>query len=336
MTAENEGTGATPGGDDPFAYLYRQQGGDGSAAPQPGTPRRSYNQVRTVGERQYGTQQNSQYGAQQNSQYGSQYGSQYSAQHGGRSAQQPNAHYAAPETMPGGRVAAQHHGEGNGSGHGGRGSGRGGSRNGLLVGAMAVVAAVVIGIGAAIYFNGGDEGDRAGDSPEAPAGGQEGEDEREQNKPDSDKLRKGKMIGKKRDAATLALNGGAAVAKDVPNAQGRDGAYVAGMNNGGASATWTVDDVPKDGTYTFFVRYGVPGQDADSTLAVNGQPRQQPLNMSNFGNAKKGEWDKGWTQTFAWVQLKKGQNSFKISCEQGNKCDFNLDRVWLKAGKVER
>lgn len=324
MTAENEGTGATPGGDDPFAHLYRQQGGDGSPAPQPGTPRRSYNQVRTVGERQYGARQ----------------GSQYGAQYGGQNPQQPNAHYAAPETMPGGRAAAQHQGEGNGSGNGrrGHGSGRGrSSRNGLLVGAMAVVAAVVIGIAAAIAFNGGDdEGGKVGNSADAPADDQAGEDDQEQSKPDSDKPRKGEIIGKKRDAATLALGGGAAIAKDIPNAQGRDGAYVAGMNKGGASTTWTINDVPQDGTYTFFVRYGVPGQDADSTLAVNGQPRQQPLNMSNFGNAKKGEWDKGWTETFAWVELKKGQNSFKISCEQGNKCEFNLDQVWLKAGKVKR
>ncbi|MGH3324801.1 MAG: hypothetical protein ACRDOV_10335, partial [Streptomyces sp.] len=67
MTAENDGTGATPAGDDPFAYLYRQQGGDGSTAPtapQPGAPRRSYSQVHTVGERQYG---------------GGQYGGQYGA-----------------------------------------------------------------------------------------------------------------------------------------------------------------------------------------------------------------------------------------------------------------
>ena len=30
--------------------------------------------------------------------------------------------------------------------------------------------------------------------------------------------------------------------------------------------------MPKDGVYTLYVRYGVPGKDADSTLTVNGQP----------------------------------------------------------------
>ena len=55
MTAENNGTGPAPGGDeDPFAYLYRQEGSTGATAQQPGVPRRSYNQVRAVGERQYG------------------------------------------------------------------------------------------------------------------------------------------------------------------------------------------------------------------------------------------------------------------------------------------
>ncbi|MFC4494555.1 hypothetical protein ACFPA8_10470 [Streptomyces ovatisporus] len=314
MTAENDGAGQTPEADDPFGYLYRQQGGDGSTVQQPATPRRSYNQVRTVGERQYGgprTQQTAGYG------------------------QQPNAHYAAPETMTGGRaVTQQHPAQGDdGYGHrGGRGA-RGGSRNGLLVGAIAVVAAVVVGIGAAIYFNSGgsdkaDTGGPASVGGDAQGGGKD--------KADSKKLRKGQLVGKKQDAASLALGGGAAAAGDIPNAQSKNGNYVAAMNNPGASATWTVNDVPKSGAYTLFVRYGVPGEDADSTLTVNGQPRQQPLNMANFGDAKKGEWDKGWTVTFAWVDLKEGQNSFKISCEQGNKCNFNLDQLWLKAGKVER
>ena len=313
MTAENEGAGATPEGDDPFAYLYRQQGGDGSTAPQPGTPRRSYNQVHAVGERQYGgprTQQTT---------YG----------------QQPNAHYAAPETMPGGRAAAQQPPDyGNGDGYrGGHGSGGGRSRNGLLVGAIAVVAAVVIGIGAAIYFNsGGSTNSNAGNSSSA---GGAGED-KQQDKPGPQKVRKGKPIGKKKDAAALTLAGGAAPASDIPNAQAQNGTYVAGMNNTGASTTWTFDNVPKAGVYTLFVWYGVPGEDANSTLAVNGQPRQQPLNMGNFGGAEKGQWDKGWTRTYAYVDLEQGQNNFKISCEQGNQCNFNLDQVWLKAGKVQK
>ena len=68
MTAGNNGA-STPEDDDPFGYLYEdgqaagaqqpRQGGYGYPAPaaQPGVPRTSYNQVRTVGERQYGQQQ---------------------------------------------------------------------------------------------------------------------------------------------------------------------------------------------------------------------------------------------------------------------------------------
>ena len=66
MSAENHGTGM-PEGDDPFAYLYRQEGGaadSGAAAQQPGVPRRSYNQVRAVGERQYPQQGRQTYGSQ--------------------------------------------------------------------------------------------------------------------------------------------------------------------------------------------------------------------------------------------------------------------------------
>ncbi|GGO46327.1 hypothetical protein GCM10012287_16370 [Streptomyces daqingensis] len=311
MTAENEGAGQTPEADDPFGYLYRQQGGDGSTAPQPGTPRRSYNQVRTVGERQYGGPRTQ----------GAGYG------------QQPNAHYAAPETMAGGRAVTQQHPvQSEGNGHRGARAAGGRSRNGLLIGAIAVVAAVVVGIGAAIYFNSGSSEKADTGGPAAGTGDDEGP---KQDEPEDEKLSKGQLVGRKQDAASLALGGGAAAANDVPNAQGKNGNYVGAMNNPGAAATWTTE-VPESGAYTLFVRFGVPGEDADSTLTVNGQAQQKPLSMKNFAQAKKGEWDKGWTRTWAWVDLKEGRNTFKISCEPGNKCNFNLDQMWLKAGQVKQ
>lgn len=328
MTAENDGTGAPSEGDDPFAYLYRQDGDEGSAAPQsggaggpggPGSggPRRSYNQVRVVGERQYGGAGGA--GTQQTAAYG----------------RQTNAHYAAPETMPGGRAAAQQHrGDGDGGGNRrGSGPGGGGSRNGLLIGALAVVAAVVIGIAAAIYFNDSGEKDsqRNGAAADAAAGADGG---KSQQQPGNKQPPKGKPLGKKQDAAKLRLAGGAAAASDIKGAASSDGSYVGSMNITGASATWTTGNVSKPGAYTLYVRYGVPGKDADSTLTVNGRPSSQPLNMSNFGNAEEGDWEKGWTRTYAYVDLKQGANTLKISCETGNSCDFNLDQVWLKAGKV--
>jgi len=50
MTAGNDGT---PENDDPFAYLYRSEGGEQQEpeALQPGTPRTSHHQVTRVGER---------------------------------------------------------------------------------------------------------------------------------------------------------------------------------------------------------------------------------------------------------------------------------------------
>ncbi|THA25805.1 hypothetical protein E4198_14845 [Streptomyces sp. RKND-216] len=324
MTAENQGTGA-PEGDDPFAYLYRQEGGgaEGRAAtaPQPGVPRRSYNQVRAVGERQYGGQQT--YGGQQRGQ------ATAFQQHGTGS---PSAHYAAPETMPGGRAAVRRQGDGSpggpsGRGRGGRGSG--GNRNGLLVVAVAVVAAVVIGIGTAMLFNSDDSGGtgnpQAGTTPTAGAGGEEqdtgGKDEGQKDKP---------LDLPAEDAAALTLGGKATAANDVPGAQSRNGSYVT-MPNAGDSATWS-PEVPKAGKYTVMVRYSVPGRDADSTLVVNGDPHDRPLSMKNFANAKKGDWEKGWTTSYSYVVLQEGRNDITVSCEQGNTCAFALDQVWLKPG----
>ncbi|WP_405804268.1 hypothetical protein [Streptomyces sp. NBC_01187] len=342
MTAENNGTGATPGGgdasqpdtgadDDPFAYLYRQEGGTQQASPgqQPGVPRRSYNQVRAVGERQYGygypqqQQQRGGYGYPQQRSGAGGYG--YPQQAPPPPPQQPSPHYAAPETMAGGRAASRQQ-----AGAGGYGSGSGRrSRTGLMVGAIAVVAAVVIGIGAAIVFNDGNraqgnESDDAGTSEQAGGEPEKGE------KNDSKKDKPAPSGLPKEDAASLTLAGGTQAAKDIPGAKGRGGTYVAGLNNQGASATWDMKNVPSPGQYRLYVRFGVPGKDADATLTVNGKAEGRPLQMKNFSGTKEGDWAKGWQTTWSIVQLKKGQNSVKISCESGNQCDANLDQVWLK------
>lgn len=103
---------STPEDDDPFGYLYADgqaagatppSGGGGYGYPGP----RSYHQVRPVGERQYGQQPTAAYGQapqQQPQAYG-----------------QPNAHYSAPETLPGGApttVTPTQHGGGGGRGRG--------------------------------------------------------------------------------------------------------------------------------------------------------------------------------------------------------------------------
>ncbi|GAA2426854.1 hypothetical protein [Streptomyces macrosporus] len=316
MTAGNNGSG-TPDNDDPFAYLYRSEdgtggGAGGTATQQPGVPRTSYNQVRAVGQRRYGGQQG-----------------QQPPQQPGR----PNAHYAAPETVPGGRAAAR---QGAPAGRG-RAAARGGrNHNGLLIGAIAVVAAVVIGVGAAIAFSDGDDATnpQANGStvPTAEAGGGSAAGDGEGKDENGAEKKPGALP--KEDAASLRPEGGAVVAKEIQGSRARSGAYVAGLDKPGASVSW-VFDVPEAGKYTLFVGYGVPGKDADSTLTVNGKPHGQPLNMRNFAGAGEGEWDKGWTRTFAWVELNKGTNTVKVSCEQGNQCGFVLDQVWLKEGHVK-
>lgn len=329
-TGNNGSNGAsTPEDDDPFGYLYADgqaagaqppQGGGGYGYPgpvgggqqQPGVPRTSYNQVRTVGERQYGQQQAH---AQLPSQQG--YGPQGQQGYG-----QPTAQYAAPETYGGGQQPPHHQPPAP------RGGGRGPNTKGLLVGAVAVVAVVVIGIGVALINNKNGDKDKKKDE----TGSSAGTEVKESPKPSPSSSEKKEEPAElpKQDAATLKLGGPAALARDIKGAKGADGAYVGGFNSVGASASWTFE-APEDGDYTLHVTYGVPGKDAKTSLTVNSeQPRG--INMKNFANAPDGAWDKGWTRTYSYVKLTKGQNTLKLSCEQGDQCEVNLDQVWLTKG----
>ncbi|GGK14394.1 hypothetical protein GCM10011583_52940 [Streptomyces camponoticapitis] len=340
MTAGNNGA-STPEDDDPFGYLYEdgqtaangaqaRRGGYGYPGPasQPGVPRTSYNQVRTVGERQYGqVPQQGAYGQQP--QYGGQqqYGQQqpngqapYGQQPYGQS---PDAHYAAPEA--GGAqtrsVPSQR----------GRGNGGGPNTKGLLIGAVAVVAVVVIGITAALLTNGDDDSKNADGGPtDAPTTGETtapSEDSGKQE-PGDDKP----VELPKQDAATLKLGAPAVLAKDIPGAKGADGAYVT-FNGPGGSASWTVE-LPEAGPYTLFITYGVPGKDAKTSLTINDE-KPRSVNMSNFAKAKEGDWEKGWTTTYAYVNLDKGSNTLKLSCEVGDQCEAILDQVSLEQGQTK-
>jgi hypothetical protein len=346
MTAGNNGA-STPEDDDPFGYLYEdgqaaaaqrgQGGGYGYPGPaaQPGVPRTSYNQVRTVGERQYGQPPQQQYGQQP------QYGQQ---QYAGQQPQQPQQ----PQQGQQGQGGYGYPGPGSGApGQYGqppappaattrsiqtqRGGGRGGPNNkGLLIGAVAVVLIVVVGITIALTTNSDKKTDDAGPST-APTAGQS-----QQPGAGAGGDAKGDKPAKplpKEDAATLQLGPPAAVASAVPGAKGADGTYVSLSGGPGASATWTVD-VPKSGDYTLFTYYGVPGKDAKATLTVDDSP-PNAVKMNNYAEAKEGDWEHGWTLTFNYIQLDKGSNTIKISCEQGDQCDANLDQVKLKAGHVD-
>ncbi|KOV22337.1 carbohydrate-binding protein [Streptomyces sp. XY152] len=304
MTAGNNGA-STPEDDDPFGYLYADGQANGAQPPSGGYGYpNSVNRVRPVGTRQYGQQ--AQPAPQQQGAYG-----------------QPNAHYAAPETLPGGATTATSHQ----SSHGGGGRGRGPNTKGLLIGAIAVVAAVVIGISVAML--GGDDEDGGGNQADAsPTQTQdEGEPTPSASKggPDEEKTELPTT-----DAQALSLGGGAAKASDVKGAKADGGVYVAGFNQVGAKVTWTVDGIKEAGSYRFYTRYGIPGVDADATLVVNGKAETRPLNMKNFGGTPKDDWEKGWQTTWANVNLNEGTNTIELACNEGNQCNANLDQFWLQ------
>ncbi|RSS35463.1 carbohydrate-binding protein [Streptomyces sp. WAC07061] len=325
-----------PGDDDPFGYLYAdgqaagatppgQGGGYGYPGPtaggppgaQPGVPRTSYNQVRTVGERTYGGQRGAVPQQQAPQSYQAQYQAPEALQAGGYGVpQQPSAQTAQSQSVPPRR--------------GGRGGGS--SRRGLLIAAVAVVAAVGIGIGAAVVF--GKDKDKDKDGKNQATGPTQAA--QPSKKPDNDTsaspepskapLPKGEAAG-----AGMALTGGATLQSSVAGSKSTGGQYVGNFNQTGAALTWTAE-LPEAGDYTLNVNYAVPGKDAKVTLTVNGQSPTQSLNLANFSKAEAGAWDKGWTRTYAFVTLKKGTNTMKISCEAGNQCDAIFDQLRLTSG----
>ncbi|SHI18101.1 CBM35 domain-containing protein [Streptomyces sp. 3214.6] len=322
MTPGNNGA-STPEDDDPFGYLYADGQANGAQPPSGGGygyPN-SVNRVRAVGERQYGQPQQPQ---QQTAQYG-QYGQPPTVpqQQGGYG--QPNAHYAAPENFgAGGPSTGRQPAQG-----GGGGRSRGPNTKGLLIGAVAVVAAVVIGI--VVVMTNGDS-DKKDDNK---AGGQTSSSASAPQSPSpsasaSDDASKGDLPAI--DAKALSLEGGTALASNVKGAKAAGGTYVGNFNHVGAAVTWNVSGIPEDGKYTLYVTYGVPGKDGNATLTINGTAQGRPLSMKNFAHAPEGDYEKGWTNTWGNITLNKGTNTIKISCEQGNSCDANLDQLSLQAG----
>ncbi|MFJ4435046.1 CBM35 domain-containing protein [Streptomyces sp. NPDC088923] len=327
---ENPGAAGTEE-DDPFGYLYADGQSAGARPPSGGgygyPGQRSHHQVRAVGERQYG------YG------YPPKESQQSAPGQGAPTAaypQQQNAHYAAPENLPGGPPAGGGRRAANGQG-GGRGGGRGRGPNnkGLLIGAVAVVCAVAVGITVAVVTGGSGDDKQAAKDPAPSATASEGHGgEGDDKQPGDDASKEPVEELPKADAKTLQLSGGPSVASDVEGAKADGGSYVAGFNKPGAKLTWNVS-VPKAGEYTVFLDYGVPGKDQQASLYVNGGDRRD-LSLKNWAQAPEGDWEKGWTTSYVFANLTKGTNAISFSCDQGDSCDANFDRVWLKAGHVTK
>ncbi|MFJ9342697.1 CBM35 domain-containing protein [Streptomyces sp. NPDC101733] len=336
-----------PEDDDVFGYLYADGQAAGAAPPtsgggygypgpaagghsgaQPGVPRTSHHQVRSVGDRPYGGQRGGVPPQQQQSPaYQAQYQAPEALQAGGYGV--PQQQYNTQPVAPQGGGRGSH-------GSGGHGSGNGGSsRKGLLIAAIAVVGAVVIGIGAALAFGSdGNKDDKAGTDGQtqsaAPPNNPDAPKTSGSPTPSRSPLPKGEAAG-----SGMALTGGALLQNTVQGSKSSGGQYVGNFNTPGAALTWTVE-VPESGEYTLHVNYAVPGKDAKATLTVNGQSPTQSLNLANFSKGEAGAWDKGWTRTYAWINLKKGSNTMKISCESGNQCDVIFDQLGLSQGHTNR
>ncbi|GAA1423663.1 CBM35 domain-containing protein [Streptomyces thermospinosisporus] len=314
MTPGNNGA-STPEDDDPFGYLYADGQANGAQPPSGGYGYpNSVNRVRAVGTRQYGQQ-----GAGPTAQIPQQQGA-----YG-----QPNPHYAAPETLPGGAPPAHTPQPSHAGGGGGRG--RGPNTKGLLIGAIAVVAAVVIGIGVAMIGGDKDEGDTGNEAGSTPSQSQP-----KDPTPSASEGGKNEVELPKIDAKALRLGGSAVTASDIKGAKADGGVYVTGFNKAGSSITWTVNGIPKSGKYTVYVSYSVPGKDQKATLSVNGTPSTTPVSLKNWANAPEGDYEKGWTRTYNYIQLNKGTNTITVSCEADNQCDALIDQLWLADGWVER
>ncbi|MDT9701741.1 carbohydrate-binding protein [Streptomyces sp. P17] len=314
MTSGNNGA-TTPEDDDPFGYLYADGQANGAQPPSGGYGYpNAMNRARPVGQRQYGQQ------APVTAPYG-----QVPPQQGGYA--QPNAHYAAPETFPGGAPTSQQPMPAYG---GGSGRGHGPNTKGLLIGAIAVVAAVVIGI--AVAMAGGDDG---GGGNENQAGSTPTQGESKDPSPSASNSAEEQAEIRPIDAKALRLGGTAAVASDVQGAQSSGGFYVGNLNQVGNSVTWSVDGVPSEGVYTLFARYSAAGENQSMTLTVNGKTFGSKLRLDNFAKAAEGDFAKGWTTTYAYPTLNKGTNTISVSCGPGDKCNVLLDQLWLKAGQVK-
>ncbi|WP_328561167.1 carbohydrate-binding protein [Streptomyces coelicoflavus] len=328
MTPGNNGA-STPEDDDPFGYLYADGQANGAQPPSGGYGYpNSVNRVRPVGTRQYGAPQGQ--GAQ-TAAYGQAAPPQQGAYGQPQGAYgQSNAHYAAPETFPGGGGGPG--GPQQPSGRGGGGGRRGPNTKGLLIGAVAVVAAVVIGIAVAMTSSGSDD-DKGGD--EAGGGTTPTQSQTTEPSPSASDGAEEDVELPSVDAKAMRLGGTASLASDVEGAQSDGGVYVANLNQPGSSVTWTVDGIPEDGLYTLFTTYSAAGEDQSMTLTVNGKEFGSKLNLGNFAHAEDGDFAKGWTKTYAWPTLNKGTNTVTLSCADGDKCNVLLDQFSLKKGQVK-
>ena len=54
------------------------------------------------------------------------------------------------------------------------------------------------------------------------------------------------------------------------------------------------------------------------------------------GRGSSKSFEKDIPYVVAWIDLNEGTNTVQVACGQGNQCNFNLDWVQLKEGKVTK
>lgn len=321
MSAGNAGNNgmSPPEGDDPFGYLYRQEGGaPGAPAAPPQQP--SYRQVRPVGERTYA-------GQQQPGGYGY--------------PQQQSPYYAAPETQPGNGYPAPGGGHPGGPGRGGYDDDEPPRRNTMLIGAIAVVTAVVLGVGAAILFSGDDEGTKddgqgqvePGPSDDNPGEGEGGDDEGEAagdpgEDEDGDEEPEEEFEPIAAELAGVTPLGGAFLnSGEVSGARSGSGNYFDGLNRENATVLWSFDFDGTPGDYRLFIGYSVPEKDQKMSLAINEQIRDGKINFNDYLDGEKVDRSQRWFHTYQVITLKEGRNDVYVGCAKGDSCDVLIDKM---------
>ena len=126
------------------------------------------------------------------------------------------------------------------------------------------------------------------------------------------------------EAETGTLTGGAHTASDHTGFGGTG--FVAGLENAGATDTFSVTGVPSAGQYSVQMRYannqGGDGQVTTRTMSVSangGAATQVSLPPTP-------SWD-AWTTASATMHLDGGNNTIAVTCGASDSCKVNLDSI---------
>ncbi|MCX4747364.1 hypothetical protein OG455_17855 [Kitasatospora sp. NBC_01287] len=319
MTADSgpgpEGAEQPPADDDPFAYLYRSEGGEGEGAPNraPGVPRTSYTRPMEVGRAQYGAP------PQQQGGYPPPYQQQPPR---GPYGPGPESTAQLPNQQP--RYAERSRPQPGEDAPRGRGKGP-------VIAVVAVVAAIAIGSGIALSGNDGKSGkDNA--APPAPSAGVSGHSS---SAPSSSSSSSGNASASASPSPSTSadessfsfLDGAKAQAQGASPGSGlkgsvsSDGSYLTLQQ--GSSATWTFT-APTAGQYKFWVHYNNTGGPVKASITVNGQDKP---GGTTFKNSNAPGSDPYWSYTNVWPDLQAGSNTITVSVPGGG--PVQVDQVVL-------